>query len=427
MKKALLISYYFPPDPEIGGLRMQGLARYLPEFGWEPIILTKELHEESDSQFRVIQAPSPDDFLLNLLYKYFGSDPVYGVKKKLKINTQKNKKSIRYLFVLSIAEIVTYPDIHKKWKKSLKIIGTDILEKEDIKVIISSSSPIVTHLVANDLKKEFNIPWIADLRDLWSQNHYYKYSFIRKFFEKKLEVKTLTESNAITTVSTYLANDLKKLHGENKVFVAPNGFDPKDIDNSVVDITDKFTITYTGTLYQGKRDPSKLFKAINELISENKIDKNDINIRFYGKQEDWLYKDIEKYNLKDVTNYYGFVSRNLVVTKQRESQLLLLLLWDNPKESGVYTGKIFEYLAAQRPIIAIGPSVGGVVKDLLEETGVGIYTSSIQELKEYLVQCYFEYKTKGRVLYNGRRGQIEKYSQREMARTFARRMDELSR
>ena len=194
-----------------------------------------------------------------------------------------------------------------------------------------------------------------------------------------------------------------------------------------MDITDKFTITYTGTLYQGKRDPSKLFKAINELISENKIDKNDINIRFYGKQEDWLYKDIEKYNLKDVTNYYGFVSRNLVVTKQRESQLLLLLLWDNPKESGVYTGKIFEYLAAQRPIIAIGPSVGGVVKDLLEETGVGIYTSSIQELKEYLLQCYFEYKAKGRVLYNGRRGQIEKYSQREMARTFARCMDELSR
>ena len=112
--------------------------------------------------------------------------------------------------------------------------------------------------------------------------------------------------------------------------------------------------------------------------------------------------------------------------KQRESQVLLLLLWDHPDEIGVYTGKIFEYLAAQRPVLAIG-GPEGVVKDLLAETNAGVYATSVDDVKKALEEYYREYKLKGVVGYNGEKAEIDKYSQREMARKFAEVLGTLTR
>ena len=135
-----------------------------------------------------------------------------------------------------------------------------------------------------------------------------------------------------------------------------------------------------------------------------------------------MNQDIEKYNLQYIVSDYGLVSRDIALFKQKESQLLLLLLWDHPSEVGVYTGKLFEYLASKRPILAIGGSKG-VVNELLEETEAGYFVSSIEDIKNIIIKYYAEYKLNGHVSYKGNNSKIDKYSQKEMARKFAEVLD----
>ena len=416
MKKILIISYHFPPNTTVGGLRMQGLAKYLSEFGWEPIILTTILSGNLDAQFRVIQTPYHD--VIASWKRRFGLKAEEGVKKQYGITTHKNKKSLIDFILIFLSEIITYPDMQKGWYPYAVEAGSEILKNENIDAMISSSNPETCHLIANELKIRYRIPWIADLRDLWTQNHYYQYTPIRRFIETKLELKTLSKADALITVSKNLAETLGTLHKEKRIYTIPNGFDPQEMNISHVDLTTKFTITYTGGLYQGKRDPSKLFEALDDLNSEGKINSNDIEVRFYGPKEDWMGKEIEGYGLQDIVNDYGVISRDFALEKQRETQVLLLLLWDHPEEIGVYTGKIFEYLAAQRPILAIG-GPKGVVKELLAETNSGMYATSVDDVKKALEEYYNEYKLKGVVRYNGEKAEIDKYSQREMAKKFA--------
>ena len=416
MKKILIISYLFPPSTSVGGLRIQGLAKYLFEFGWEPIILTTTLPNKPNTQFRVIQTPYYD--VIASWKKRFGLKSEEGVKKQYGMKTHKNKKSLIDYVLFFLSEIIAYPDAQKGWYNYAVEAGSKILKNEDIDAIISSSSPVTCHLIAKELKRRFKIPWVADFRDLWTQNHYYQYSPIRRFIETKMELKTLSKADALITVSKNLAETLGTLHKENRIYTIPNGFDPQEIDNTHIDLTNKFTITYTGSLYQGKRDPAKLFKALRNLISEGKLNPKEIEVMFYGPKEDWMGKEIESYGLQGIVNEYGIASRDFALEKQRESQLLLLLLWDNPEEIGVYTAKIFEYFAAQRPILAIG-GPKGVVKDLLAETNAGVYATSVDDVKKALEEYYREYKLKGNVECKGERAKIDKYSQREMARKFS--------
>jgi len=426
MKKVLIFSYYFPPDPAIGSLRIYGLAKYLPHFGWEPIILTKNSYDCFVSDYNVIRTPLFEYSSRNSFKHKIGLNPKETVKKQIGRSHFKDKKTFLDLLLNFVAETITYPDNQKKWYSHAFEQADELLTSKNIDAILSTSSPIVSHIIAHDLQKKHNLPWIADLRDLWTQNHYYPYSCVRRALERRLEIKTLKTSNALTTVSHNLASELETLHGETRVYSIPNGFNIDEISNENIISTDKFTITYTGSLYHGKRDPSKLFEALKELIDEQKLDREDVEVLFYGPQEDWLKQEIEKYNLQGIVHDYGLVSRKISLLKQRESQILLLLLWDHPSEVGVYTGKIFEYMSSKRPILAIGGQKG-VVDELLKETEAGKFVSSTEDIKRYILECYSEYKLNGQVCYKGNFSKIEKYSQKEMARKFAEVLNVVSK
>ena len=105
--------------------------------------------------------------------------------------------------------------------------------------------------------------------------------------------------------------------------------------------------------------------------------------------------------------------------KQRESQILLLLNWDDPQEKGTIPGKVFEYLAAMRPVLAIGGSEGDVIHRILTETGAGHQAANVESIKAWLKKWYFEYRSRGAVDSNGDMAKIARHSQREMARKFA--------
>lgn len=115
----------------------------------------------------------------------------------------------------------------------------------------------------------------------------------------------------------------------------------------------------------------------------------------------------------------GQVPRETAIAQQRKAQILLLLTWNNTQEKGVYTGKLFDYLAARRPILSLGYTGGGVIKELLDQTQAGVHCSNEAELKDYLIKAYREYKEQGAVQYRGITAEVMKYSHRKMARKFA--------
>lgn len=425
MKKVLIITYYFPPRQAIGSVRLGGLAKYLPEFGWQPTIITPALPSVSDKKFQVIETFYPGD-VITRIKKRLSLNANIGLQKQLGIPLalREGKNSISNKILAFIQSIISYPDEQIGWYPYATKAGEELLGNLNFDAIISSSSPVTTHLVAKHLKEKRNIPWVADLRDLWTQNHYHIYVPVRKWFEKRLELRTLNWADALVTVSQPLVDKLCTLHRNKTVRCILNGFDPDEL--SVAPLTKEFTITYTGHLYEGKRDPYVILKAIQSLVAESKIDAGEIRIRFFGQTQYWLEREFASLNLKGIAAQYGIVSRDVVLVKQRESHILLLLNWDNPGDQGVYPAKVFEYLAAKRPIVAIGGK-GGVVKGLLEATNAGIHSSNLEDTKKIILDYYREYKTTGIVSYKGNEMMILKYNHIEMARKFANVLDEVSK
>jgi hypothetical protein len=284
---------------------------------------------------------------------------------------------------------------------------------------------VTCHLVAKELNDEFKTPWIADFRDLWTQNYYYPYSRLRRMRERRLELKTLAAADALVTVSEPAAAELRALHGRKTVHSIPNGFNPAEVNTPPANLTDKFTITYTGNLYPGKQSAEPLFAALHDLITGGSMDASDIEVRFYGSQAGWIDKQAERYGLIGLVKQLGVVPREVALNKQRKAQLLLLLKWNDPKQAGAYSAKIFEYLAARRPILAVG-GFHDVVDQLLNKTSAGVCGQTREDMKALLLPLYQGYKSTGAVNYTGDESEVGKYSQREMARQFAQVLDGLS-
>jgi glycosyltransferase involved in cell wall biosynthesis len=388
------------------------LAKYLPEFGWQPIILTAPIGEDAYSQFRI-----PKDFKTTVrVIETHGYSSPYGKKRLTSKKYTKVRPFLKFLYKY-YREIAQYPDAEKGWKPFVLKASNHLLQNEAIDAIVSSSSPVTSHLIAKELKEKHRIPWVAELRDLWTQNHNYPYSPLRKFFEKRLELKTLSSADALVALSSPDAEKLMALHNGKMICTITNGFDPDKMSDGKTNLSSKFTITYTGQIYP-KQDPSKLLVALKGLISDKTIDPADVEVRFYGPENVLLTKCIKELGLSNIVKQYGVVPIDFSLEKQRESQLLLLLKWEDSRERGVYSGKVFEYLAAKRPVLATG-GTDDVITELLNETAAGIDAKSAEDIKNALRISYTEYKIKDKISYQGIEEKINKYSYRELAREFA--------
>lgn len=433
MKKVLIVSNLFHSSP-----RVPAIAKRLKEFGWESTVLTVTIEKDPKhllalprgfKDVRLIETHNPGDVLefWRRLLIFLGFRKEKSLLTQVREKTGKiSRKSFTDRIFILYTSIFAYPDEERKWEKIALKAGRDILRKEKFNAIISSSSPVITHLVAKKLKKEFNLPWVADFRDLWTLNHNYFYPSWRKFFETRLELKILKTSDALVTVSMPLVDNLKKLHVGKEVYNITNGFDPDKVNEPSAPLIPKFTITYTGQIYLGEGDTSVIWSSLKDLILEGIMDKNDLEIRFYGPEMNWVQKLAEEYGLGKNFKQYGKILREDVLKKQRESQLLLLLGWSNKEMKGVYTGKVFEYLAAKRPILAIGSEKGDVIDDLLLKTKSGIQENDKDKLKEAIKGFYLEYKEKGEVSYKGNWDEVNKFSHRRMAEKFANVLNKIS-
>lgn len=422
MKEVLIIATLY------GSKRVVGLATNLPEFGWKPTVITPKISWQPTIispmprilpklPFTVVETGYKDTggFLRRTLRIDTVGEPRAWVEGLIKCRPWK------YLVdnMLRLGGmVVNYPDSFNGWARYALEVGETILDNNHFDAVISIC-PVTSHIVASRLKDKYGLLWLADFPDLWSQNVGYTYGRIRKWFDRRLEVKTLRKVDILACASQDWVDRLRSIHNAKPTYPIMLGFNAEDYDSTLVGITTKFTITYTGMISTGEHHPSRLLEALAGLLTSNQLDKDDIEVNFYGMKVGWFEEEINSYGLSDIVYQHGLVSHEVAVQKQRESWVLLLLDCDFPNEMGSYTGKIFEYLGAHRPILAVGGVHGNAVGKLLDETCSGIHAPTVEEIKVALVNWYSEYKTRGGIVYRGIEAKIQKYSNREMARKFA--------
>jgi len=424
-----MISFSYPPVNTISAQRSVGFSKCLPKFGWEPIVLSRNWAGHSEPLpygVKVVYTQYRDKLSL------FRKGPFTCTRKERGIGCESNRtdknliglfKKLKSKLYFYAHEILDYPDEYTGWIPDALAAGRRIIQAENISVIFSTFGPATSHMIAHRLKQEFNLPWVADFRDLWTGNHNIQHSCLREFLEKRLEKNILKRVDVLTTVSQPLAEKLQILHHK-KVVVITNGFDPVDYSEHLPQPTKCFSITYTGNLYRGKRDPSLLFAAIQELMREKIVEKENFCVRFFGRSAPWIKECASAYNVQNVVCFEGIVSHEKAVQRQRESAVLLLLSFNAPGGEGVYTGKVFEYLGARRPILAI-PRNEGVLDELIRETNAGVAAGTKEEVKHYLKKWYLEFKEKGYLPYGGKEEIIMRYTREKQTEQLASLLDNI--
>lgn len=375
MKKVLIITYYWPPSGGAGVQRWLKFAKYLPEFDWQPVILTvdpeyasypqrdESLLAEVASNCLVYTTKS---FELYNLYKWVSGKkevPYGGFANESKEGLlQKASKFLRGNFLL--------PDPRKGWNKYALKKAAELIREFNIDTVVTTSPPHSTQLIGLRLKQKFNIRWIADLRDPWTDIYYYnqfKHTALALKLDKSYERKVIENADRLVTVS----EDVKRIFAEKsnlqiaaKTAVIPNGFDEEDFRITEVQAETRKVITYTGTISEAY-DVDAFLEALSGL---NENLKSNILIRFVGKVPPSVAQKFRNTGL-DV-ELVGYVDHPKSIEYLFRSDLLLLVIPKVKNNQGILTGKFFEYLASQKTVLAIGP-VDGDLARIMEETQCG--------------------------------------------------------
>ncbi len=399
MKKVLIITYYWPPAGGAGVQRALKFVKYLPQFGWQPIVLTVQ-NPDSPVEDKSLAADIPNECKV---YKTKSLEP-FEIYKKF-IGKSKNKKipadvllkkenaSIKEKLAQWIRVNLFIPDAKIGWKYFAVKEGIKIVNKENIDIIFSTSPPQTAGLIARSIAEKTNKKWIADFRDPWMEIVYYqniKRSAFTKFFDAKLEEKVLSSADGIVSISKGLI-DLLKTKANNKFCLIPNGYDESDFEEIQQEKNTEFTIAYTGSM-SDNRVPYPLLQALKRIIYNDGI--KDIKLRIVGRATPRLTGLINKEGLGNYFIFTSFLPHKESTKILQGSDALLLVIDDVPDNEGFLTGKIFEYLGCKKPVFAIGP-VNGDANKILQETNSGEMVDYKDNEGAYrlLKQLYEDWKT----------------------------------
>ncbi len=420
MKKILFVTATFYPQNRISVLRIGQWVKYLSMKGYDVTVLTTKKYPFLGPFGLEMELPGVHvvevDFLPFFLRKKINKKTNEKAKSKERSSEHHLLSYLKSITRKARGYIGSFFDLYDFWIEPAFHEAVKLQEKKEFDYIISSFSPPAVHIVSHKLKLQYpNIKWIADFRDLWAYNHIIKAKGVFEKIEKRKEKKTISNADALITVSAPLTKEMKKHYPLHKIFTIENGFDPDEFPHWKRNITtqpklrNKLVISYLGTIYPKRRDPSILFQAVNELIEEKKITKRDIEINFYGNNKKELTDIIEKkkYNKFNIINIKGFVSREQSLKIQKESDLLLFLEWNDPSAKGVLTGKLFEYLVSGTPILALGISKENAAGEVIEKTQTGKLFLEKEELKKELLKIFLEKRIE---FYNPNLKEIEKFS-----------------
>lgn len=357
LKKVVIITYYWPPSGGSGVQRHLYFTKYLRQFGWEPVIFTVE-----DGAYSVI-----DDKLMNevpegvevIRQKAWEPNQLYkkitGRKKTASIDSsifKDQEKSFINRVAIWVRGNIFIPDARMFWiKPSVKRLN-DYIQKNNVDVIISTSPPQSTHLIANKVAKQNNIPWLADFRDPWTDIGYFKELKLSNWAKSKhlkLEKMVMRNADSLLTVSRIWQKDFEKIR-KGKVDYIPNGYEPTSVEENVLPDIDFYTWSYVGVLTDD-REPKILWEELDEFYKSNADFARKFRLRFVGNISNQIQENIKKYSFHEKVTFKGNVPKSELNEVLYTSDVLLLI--GIPGVRGVLPGKVFEYLNTKRFILNV--------------------------------------------------------------------------
>ena len=372
-RRALIITYYFPPLGGGGVQRMAKLVKYASRLGWHFTVITADepthiiptdptLNEDIPDSVRVRRIPFPG---------------WPGAKRGFSALTQTAGFFKRY-----ISAWLYVPDSRKKWLEKAWPRIRHELQSEKYDVVLISIPPYSLSFLAQAIKKEFTLPVILDLRDPWSMNPYKIYPTpLHRIWDRRTERRIIANiSYGISAYRRLLDYYGKTVPGFKADFwqVIPNGFDRDDFEElGPVEMEKKatFDIAFSGTVYSHINHPTPLFKAMARLRREHSVPTDRLRFVFVGKAHIDLKKLAGKFALQDQLSVRPYLPHRQSLRVLQRADVLCVILDDrDPRSAYTVGGKVYEYLALKKPILALVPP-DGEAADLIRATASGIVVS----------------------------------------------------
>lgn len=432
-RRVLIITYYWPPAGGSGVQRWLKFTKYLRQFGWEPVIYTatnpespaqdEKLLQEIPEGIEVIKRPVLEPHnLFRWLTGRKGEKFGAGMA-----SSGSGKQGLLGRLAIWVRGNIFIPDARMLWIRPSARFLAKYLKQHPVDAMVSTGPPHSTHLIARRVAHRTHIPWLADFRDPWTNIDFFedfKPTPWAKAIHARQERQVLRTAQRVVTVTNGWAEELSEL-GDISVEVIENGYDPDDFPNIISKEergTAKFSLTHVGTL-SPNRNSNLLWKVLGEKVQNDTGFAQNFQLQLVGSVDATARAGIEQNGLLPYTNFMGYLPHNEAIEAQMQSAALLLLVNQSPNALGIQTGKVFEYMAAGRPIIAVGP-IGGDTHQLMNETKAGVfvdYTSedSIREGIDTLWSWYSEnfvgFSPSG----------FERYSRKALTRKVAGLLDEI--
>ena len=398
-KKVLIILYYWPPAGGPGVQRWLKFVKYLTDFDIEPIVYCPEnpsypitdtsLVNEIPTNIKVLKQPIKEPYgLAGLFSKGSAKKISSGVIPKAK------KQSFIQKTMLYVRGNYFIPDARKNWVKPSVSYLTNYIKAHQIKTIITTGPPHSLHLIGLGLKESLDIKWLADFRDPWTTIGYHKDLKLTKASKVKheeLELKVLNSADKIIVTSKHTKQEFQTKTNQ-PITVITNGYDSHSVKIEQKDSL--FTLAHIGSLLSN-RNPTILWEVLSELIHQKEEFSKAFQLNLIGVVSDDVLESIYSYGLKSYVNNIGYVNHDEAIGFQLKSQLLLLIEINSEDTKAIIPGKVFEYLTAETPIIAIGPKDADV-EEIIKSTNTGFYFNYTQkvQLKAQILECFEAFQNK---------------------------------
>lgn len=366
MKRVLIISYYWPPAGGPGSQRAVKFAKYLPSFGWQPIIFTvKEgeypyqdpsLEKEIDSALKIFRIFAPEPFRI---FK-----KISGIDSRTPIpigQLTRSSSSIKHKIFNWIRANIFIPDARVGWVFTALCKINQIIKKENVDLVFTTSPPHSLQLIGLYVKKKYHLQWVTDFRDPWTAIQYYQVfrrSKISHAIDSRLEKSVVRFTDHLisvsrTVVESFISN-VPQVKNQNRFSILPNGYEPSDFDHNPPQKSSYFTILHSGNL-NATQNPEVLWQSLQEILKGNPSLKNRVQIQLIGGTAPEISQAVQNRQIGEIVEFQPFMPHAEITKKIQQADLLLSVIPNVTDNKGIVLSKNFEYIGSGKPILIIGP------------------------------------------------------------------------
>lgn len=415
MKRALLVAYAFPPHAGSGVFRPLRLARWLPERGWAVTVLSVS------ARARILKDP---DLAAEV-------PPETRVERTASLEPRTPLLALRKLGLRGLATRVEpyfrLPDDQRGWVPFAVRRARRILAADRHDAVITTSAPYSAHLVGLALRRSPGIRWVADFRDEWTSNPWLEAAMPTAWhrrLQRRLEAEVLRGADRVVCVSRPWLDNLRAAtpdEPDGKFRVLENGYDPRHFDRPQPPPPDRFRVVYTGTFY-GPRSPKPFFEAVRMLLADGRIPPADLEVLLVGHTANAPALDLLPESCARLLDHRPHAE----ALRLLDTAAVLLLVIPREGGPGNHTGKLFNYLAAGRPILTLAPEPN-VAADLVRESRSGLVVPPDDPgaIADALAVMHRDWRA-GRSLPDQDRDVVRRYAADRQAGDWARMLEELT-